>query len=132
MVPALSCPCTQTGPLQQLLLQPHGHRQLFPAHLSIHKEGAPGVAHKQYFPSIHTPHLSTLALHPMSCLVDWLGRLLNELLFMGFSSARLTNPLIPNHLLQSWLLALPFWLWTQCSSRWQVNCFSAVKTKRYH
>lgn len=69
---------------------PCGHRQLFPARLSSPGGGKSwGWGFPQAVPS------GTLALHPTSCLVGWLGRLLNELFFTGFSSMWLTNHLIP-------------------------------------
>lgn len=71
---------------------PQGTGSCSPARLSSHREGAPvGWGFPQALPLLP----STLALHAASCLVGWLGRLLNGPLFTGFSSARRANHLIP-------------------------------------
>lgn len=92
---ALPFPCGRTEWLQQPLLQLPWAQATVPLLTSAAcGEGAPGSE----FPTSGTlplPSPGVLAPHPASCLVGWLGRLLNELLFTGFSSARLANRLIP-------------------------------------
>lgn len=71
---------------------PQGSRQLFPClPLQPQGRGSCGLG----FPTSAAPPPQHFGTACTSCLVGWPGRLLNGSLFMGFSSARHANHLIP-------------------------------------